>query len=68
MFSVSFQYVPLMLPCRTTSLFPLFSFNESCLLKKGFGELEEKLKSQKKNGNRRMNLKDLSFLPNALKK
>ena len=36
--------------------------------KKEFGELEEKAKSQNENGDKKINLKDLSFLANSPKK
>ena len=36
--------------------------------KKGFGELEEKVNSQNRNGHRKMNQKDLSLFVNFPKK
>ena len=36
--------------------------------KKGFGELQEKVKSQNKTRNRKMNQKDLSLFANSPKK
>ena len=36
--------------------------------KKGFGELEEKVKSQNKSANRKMNKKDLILFSNSPKK
>ena len=46
-----------------------FTFIEWHLLeRKGFGELEEKVNSQNKNGHRKMNQKDLSLFVNFPKK
>ena len=40
----------------------------TCTLRKGFGELEEKVKFQNKDGNRKMNHKDWSLFASSPKK